>query len=843
MLDPKKAKQYADNMERAAKAAKQLQGTFGSTKSDVDDMFSGLQSITDEITGQAQGYSLAKKAVSNLSGILGKVKDATDDISQTSSKDLKTLLQKAQAEKKNLLESQRLLSSKADMGKASQKELITLENITGILGKTDGLFGQITASIGKAAKNEKMLEQSTGLLGDAAGAVDGIFRKMGGGKLADRMGMKDALKSTKDMVKGAGGGVSKFKSMTHFAKGLGKNLLKSFGWVGAILALVQKLVEAFKFLDGAGSEIAKNYGISASEGREVAKQARLQAVEFGNVLVTQKDMIKGQASLNSLLGTSVNFTADMAGETAEIAKYSGLGADAQKFYAQQMLITGKSQKELLNNISLQTMELNHQTGLNLSFKEVQEGIASSSKSTLLTMKAQGQSMANMVFQTKMLGASQQQMETVGGNLLNFQSSIEAEMKAELLTGKQLNLEKARQYALEGNIAGLAAEIRKEIGTAAEFGKMNVIQQQALAASLGMSREEMSEMLYAQEQAEALAESFKGHTDENGDAITTMSQAQAKYNQLRAEGLSAEAAAKELGDEALANHLESASIQDRMAAITEQMQSMFVAMVEPLMPAFEYIANLLGETIMPMIREMQPIFDAVGQVLTGIMRPIFAVIGEIIDAWNQVFNSISETMNEIFGGAEGTAEVFETIGEIIGWAIKRPLEFILNNVLNYILPVVESIGKMFKGVGKILNGDILEGLQMIGEGILGYMIAPFNAVINGIITGINWLIEGINFFLDPLGWGIGLIPSVDLAGMVGLAEGGIVDTPTTALIGEGGEPEAVIPLSKAGEMGFGGDPKFMAQMIGLLKKIAGKDTSISMNGSKVGKMLSLVTSRM
>jgi len=133
--------------------------------------------------------------------------------------------------------------------------------------------------------------------------------------------------------------------------------------------------------------------------------------------------------------------------------------------------------------------------------------------------------------------------------------------------------------------------------------------------------------------------------------------------------------------------------------------------------------------------------------------------------------------------------------------------------------------------------------MIGEGILGFMIAPFNAVINGIITGINWLIEGVNWFLDPLGWGIDLLPSVDLAGMVGLAEGGIVDSPTTAMIGEGGEPEAVIPLSKAGEMGFGGDKKFMAQMIGLLKVIAKKDASISMNGSKVGKMLSLVTSRM
>lgn len=37
----------------------------------------------------------------------------------------------------------------------------------------------------------------------------------------------------------------------------------------------------------------------------------------------------------------------------------------------------------------------------------------------------------------------------------------------------------------------------------------------------------------------------------------------------------------------------------------------------------------------------------------------------------------------------------------------------------------------------------------------------------------------------------------------LAAGGIVTRPTYALMGEGGEPEAVLPLSKAGQMGFGG----------------------------------------
>jgi hypothetical protein len=37
----------------------------------------------------------------------------------------------------------------------------------------------------------------------------------------------------------------------------------------------------------------------------------------------------------------------------------------------------------------------------------------------------------------------------------------------------------------------------------------------------------------------------------------------------------------------------------------------------------------------------------------------------------------------------------------------------------------------------------------------------------------------------------------------MAEGGIVTSPTLALIGEGGESEAVIPLSKLAQMGYGG----------------------------------------
>ena len=46
-----------------------------------------------------------------------------------------------------------------------------------------------------------------------------------------------------------------------------------------------------------------------------------------------------------------------------------------------------------------------------------------------------------------------------------------------MTGKQLNLEGARAAALRGDQAALAAEMRKEIGTIAEFEGMNVLQRE------------------------------------------------------------------------------------------------------------------------------------------------------------------------------------------------------------------------------------------------------------------------------------------------------------------------------------------------------------------------------
>ena len=93
-------------------------------------------------------------------------------------------------------------------------------------------------------------------------------------------------------------------------------------------------------------------------------------------------------------------------------------------------------------------------------------------------------------------------------VLDFETSIGTEMEAELLLGRDLNFDKARALALSGDAAGAAAEIRKQTGSSAQFGKLNVIQQEALAKAAGMTADELANSLRQEEQLNKLGANTK-----------------------------------------------------------------------------------------------------------------------------------------------------------------------------------------------------------------------------------------------------------------------------------------------------------------------------------------------
>jgi hypothetical protein len=87
--------------------------------------------------------------------------------------------------------------------------------------------------------------------------------------------------------------------------------------------------------------------------------------------------------------------------------------------------------------------------------------------------------------------------SVAKGLLNFEDSINKQMEASVLLGKQINFDKARQLALEGKSVEATQEVLKNIGGQAAFDKMNVLQKEALASATGMTVEQMQKMIDAQ----------------------------------------------------------------------------------------------------------------------------------------------------------------------------------------------------------------------------------------------------------------------------------------------------------------------------------------------------------
>jgi hypothetical protein len=119
---------------------------------------------------------------------------------------------------------------------------------------------------------------------------------------------------------------------------------------------------------------------------------------------------------------------------------------------------------------------------------------------------------NAVSQAKALGTTLEQTKRQGESLLDFESSIENELKAELLTGQQMNLERARAAALQGDQVTVMKELANQGMTYNKFQNMNVIAQQSYAKALGLTGDELSNQLrkqkIAQEQGKSLAEITK-----------------------------------------------------------------------------------------------------------------------------------------------------------------------------------------------------------------------------------------------------------------------------------------------------------------------------------------------
>jgi hypothetical protein len=391
-----------------------------------------------------------------------------------------------------------------------------------------------------------------------------------GSKKAGKLGigdgdMKSITTSSKKGVSGMSAGI----------KSLGKSLLKSLG----PLYLLKELVDAMKGIDAASSKMAKEFGMTYDSALAMNESFTDMATTSGNIFITTKGIRETFEGINSALGTASMMSEDMAVSFTRLRTMSGFTNEELQGISRLQLGTSKTTDDITGQFLAQAKVSAIKNGVLLNEQKLLKDIGKVSAATTLSFGKNPGLIGDAVSTAKSLGMELSKVESIAGSLLDFESSIEAELQAELLIGKDLNLEKARQAALNNDLATLAKEIAKQAGSAAEFTAMNRIQQEALAGAVGMSREELASTLLLQEQ-------LKGLTEEDAALATK------KFETLKGQVGEAEAMRilEEKGVAAMNNQV---GVQDKFNATIEKLKEVFVIVGNAIMPIIDIIASVFS----------------------------------------------------------------------------------------------------------------------------------------------------------------------------------------------------------------------------------------------------------
>jgi hypothetical protein len=354
------------------------------------------------------------------------------------------------------------------------------------------------------------IDDAFGLAGGSAEVLSSALGKLGGSKFSQMLGIDDAVSSTREFAseiteggtKAAGLG-DKFKVAGHLAKNLGQNLTKALGPMALIVMAVEQLIDAFKLVDGLAGDTAKELGTSYEDAQKLTMSMNEVAMSSKDIMVNTEGLVKAQTSLNQLMGTSVQFSGQMAEEFSSIQQRLKLSDEAMASFTKLGLQNGGSLKENLAAVSKTTLALNNQNKISLSQKTIQEAIGKTTAATRLTLGNSTTELAKAAFQAKKLGIEIEDLGKTSSALLNFEQSISSELEAELLTGRDINLERARLAALQGDQVKLGEEINRLVKEAGPDFQKNVLAQEAVAKSLGLSRQELADMVENQQNLEKI----------------------------------------------------------------------------------------------------------------------------------------------------------------------------------------------------------------------------------------------------------------------------------------------------------------------------------------------------
>ena len=576
---------------------------------------------------RADEYTREQKAIIGLQQDQNKVQKEIRDISKAIVDETKKItdnnvniytVTQDQAESQLLL----IKSRKNEI-----KELLTIQNLSeqqkealaqGLeqLDDQAGAYEEINALYKAQPDIAEKMKSSYDAAGEGVTklgtGIDTLFGKLpGGGMLQSALGLDEA---TDKLQGGVNAGFQAMNaSIADGGKGMeplkaGMSAFNSVVMMNPLLLVVAAGTALFGLLsevEKTAQEFSTETGLSVAQSKALVKETRTRLNLGQTELVNSTEILNVQKEMIKEFGTAGQLSTEVAASVAETAKMMGYSAEAAAGVQSAFEKQGASAADaaqLQETVALETFKAGVSTGA------VMEDISENSDKAAKYIKGGAKELAKAAVEAAKMGMNLESMVGVADGLLDIEKSLTAQYNFQALTGKQLNLDKARELALDGDIAGASKEVMKQVGSIADFNKMNRLEKEALAEATGMEVSELQKSLTLQSKL--------------GDLSEEQAAAAASLN----------LSAKELQD--MSPEQLKSKIKEQQSA--EKAKIAFEETIQKLKSAFLPLAETLGKVlgaVMPVVSFIGDGFSAIGKILGVVLWPVeklFSGLTSIMD---------------------------------------------------------------------------------------------------------------------------------------------------------------------------------------------------------------------
>lgn len=374
-------------------------------------------------------------------------------------------------------------------------------------------------------------------------------------------------------------------------------------------------------------EAARDLGVSVTRGKQLRETFVEVAKANLQLGVTADQLQKSYEGVQNQLGFIVKQSQEFNLSSALIERRIGASAENMALLQFAAKKSGDTLMGTYKTLSGITKETGARVKLELSEKQILEEVGKVSATVYQNFNGNYKALTAAVVQAKALGTTLDKINATQDQFLDFETSIAKQFEAEVLTGEQLDLTRARDLALRHDTKNLMVEINKLIGDNAKWNAMDSITQRSKAEALGLSRDAVAEMYMNQEKARVLG-------------AAAGADLQTQYEILLKQGKTRKEIVDTLGQEAAAS-AQQASVSEKLAATMDAIKNTIAQAAQVLLPLVEKVANWLAN-----MQNLKKVFASIVGIMAAMATysTVMKIAGAVqLAQQNAILGKLSATL--------------------------------------------------------------------------------------------------------------------------------------------------------------------------------------------------------